>query len=127
MREKARRIVVVGGSTVHGEGDPAGGGFVGRFRAKFELLSDQHRVFNLGVGGDTASMMLLRAPAEVRVRRADLIICYPGLNDIKRIGTPSAEHSDLKVFGNQVRELMEALREIAPVVLMTAVPLDESR
>jgi len=127
MRKTPCRIAFVGGSTVYGQGDPAGGGFVGRFRALFEPLNDRNRVFNLGVGGDTVSMMLKRAPNEVRARRADLILCYPGLNDIRRVGSSNSPHSDLATFKQDFEKLLNELSVIAPVVAMTAVPIDEAR
>jgi lysophospholipase L1-like esterase len=91
-----KRIVVIGGSTVHGQGDPDGGGFVARLRRWHEtLIVDSNRVFNLGIGGDGVCEMLARGPGECRVRRPDLIILYPGLNDTRRVGGPDAppQHS----------------------------------
>lgn len=122
-----QRIAFVGGSSIYGQGDPSGGGFVGRFRATFEPKSELHRVYNLGVGGDTVPMMLARAPLEVRARRADLIFCYPGLNDSRRIGSASAGTLDLKHFTSNLEALITALSEVAPTVLMTSIPIDEEK
>lgn len=127
VQSTPHRVVIIGGSTVYGEGDPAGGGFVGRFRAKFETLHERNRVFNLGIGGDTVAMIRKRAVSEVQARRAELIICYPGLNDIKRVGSAKSPHSCLITFQREFKSLLEELVFIAPTIVMTAVPIDELR
>ena len=123
------RIVVLGGSTVHGQGDPAGGGFVARLRAWHESARPEtNRVFNLGVGGDAVAEMLARGPAEVSARRAELIILYPGLNDIRRVGSKlQPMQTALDVFRQDLQKLIGAIRPIAPLVIMSAIPPDELR
>lgn len=124
---KPKRIAVVGGSTVYGQGDPRGGGFVARFRGWFEPLDPANRVFNLGVGGDTVADMLQRGASECRARRPDQIILYPGLNDSRRLGSADADCTSIAEFHSTLTALIQELQAIAPVVLMTSVPLDESR
>jgi len=61
-----RRIVVIGGSTVHGQGDPERGGFVSRLRQWHETSNvESNRVFNLGIGGDGVVRCLPEAPENV--------------------------------------------------------------
>jgi len=121
------RIVVLGGSSVYGEGDPAGGGFVGRFRAWFEPRDPANRVFNLGVGGDTIGDLARRGPREVSVRRPELIVLYPGFNDIRRMNSPEGARTEAGLFRETLVSLFADLREHAPVVLLTGVPPDEKR
>ena len=92
------------------------------------MSAEKNRVFNLGVGGDGVFEMLTRGPGECRARRPDLIILYPGLNDTRRVGGPETppQHS----FGS-VRKtlgtLISELSQISPLVVLSAVPVDESK
>lgn len=123
------RIAVVGGSTVHGQGDAIGGGFVTRLKTWHESQQPlRHRVFNLGIGGDRIQQMLHRCPIELSARRPNLTILYPGLNDTQRVGSADAElAADLSVIRTQLFALVECIREHSPVILLSAVPLDECR
>lgn len=121
------RIVVLGGSTVYGQGDPEGGGFVSRFRAWHEPRHHANRVFNLGVGGDTVRAMLTRGAAECAARRPELILLYPGLNDSRRLGSPDAPCTPIAEFSSTLHLLIGELKALAPLVIMTSVPLDGTR
>ena len=79
------RIVAFGASSIHGVGDPEGGGFVGRLRAWHESQHEKNLVFNLGVPGDMTAGMLTRFIPEVKFRSPDLILFYFGLNDVRRM------------------------------------------
>ena len=123
------RISVLGGSTVYGQGDPIGGGFVARLRAWHEPKDlTLHRVFNLGVGGDAVAEMLQRGPREAVARRTDFILLYPGLNDTRRKGDRTGPPQTSPVqFEATLRSLLVELQRVAPVAMMSAVPPDESR
>jgi lysophospholipase L1-like esterase len=121
------RIVAIGGSNVHGYGDPSRGGFIGRFRAWFEAKGERNRVFNLGVGGDTVRDMLDRGPSEAQHRRPELILLYPGFNDIRRTGARDAPRTSTGEYVELLAKLYAQLSELAPTVLMTGIPLDEAR
>ncbi len=123
------RIIVIGGSTVYGQGDPHGGGFVGRLRAWHEGSSPEvNRVFNLGIGGDGVTEMLFRGSAEISARRAELIILYPGLNDTRRIGSKNnPTQTELNYFESTLLNLITTLLTQAPLVLMSPVPIDEQK
>ena len=123
------RIVFLGGSTVHGEGDPEHGGFVSHFKAWHETAKPaKHRVFNLGVGGDTVADMLSRGPSECQARRPNLVVLYPGLNDSRRRGSVSeAPATSLDQFTTTLHTLIKALGGISPTLVMSSVPPDESR
>lgn len=124
-----KRIIVIGGSTVHGQGDPNSGGFVAHLRRWHETSSaENNRVFNLGVGADGVFEMLTRGPGECRARRPDLIILYPGLNDTRRVGGPETppQHS-FESVRKTLGTLISELGQISPLVVLSAVPVDESR
>jgi lysophospholipase L1-like esterase len=124
-----KRICVIGGSTVHGQGDPEEGGFVARLRSWHESANpEQHRVFNLGIGGDALKEMLCRGRRECLARRPDLILLYPGLNDTRRLERIDAPlQTSFEDVREQLSKLIEQLRDVAPLVVMSAVPIDESR
>lgn len=100
-----------------------------RLRAWHESQDVQsHRVFNLGVGGDGVLELLDRGPREAAVRRPDLILLYPGLNDTRRIRDAKAPPQTApEVVEAQLRILLTELKSWAPVAMMSAVPVDESR
>ncbi len=122
-----KRIAVLGGSTVYGQGDPTGGGFVALLRAWHESnFPEENRVFNLGVGGDGVIELRKRGPGELLARRAELIVLYPGLNDTRRVGgSSSPTQLAPDIFEKELNALVTELQSIAPVILMSAVPPDE--
>ena len=89
---------------------------------------ENNRVFNLGVGGDGVVEMLTRGPEECRARRPDLIVLYPGLNDTRRVGGPEVppQHS-FESVRKTLGTLISELGQISPLVVFSAVPVDESR
>jgi lysophospholipase L1-like esterase len=122
-----RRIGALGGSNVHGQGDPQGGGFIGRLRAWHEARDPANRLFNLGVGGDRVREMAKRAFLETEARRLELILLYPGFNDIRRLGSPGARRTDLSEYRGVLSDLAAGLSKSARVVLLTGIPIDEAR
>jgi lysophospholipase L1-like esterase len=124
-----KRIVVIGGSTVHGEGDPEGGGFVARLKRWHESSNlGGHYVFNLGISGNAVADMLERGPSEAMVRVPNLIILYPGLNDSRRKSLHDGSNfTSFEDFRTQLKDLSNKLAKIAPTILMSSVPLDEKR
>ncbi len=124
-----RRIVVAGGSTVYGEGDPEHGGFVAHLRRWHEARAPHaNRVFNLGIGGDTVAAMSRRVVSEAEARSPHLIILYPGLNDTRRLGSPAAApETEFALIREQLAQLIDGCRELCPVVLMSATPPDEAQ
>lgn len=119
----------MGGSTVHGQGDPEGGGFVARLKSWHESADPiKNRVYNLGIGGDAVAEMLARSGVEVPARRPELILLYPGLNDTRRTGDrtspPQTEFSDVR---SKLKQLITNLNKMAPVILLSSVPPDETR
>ncbi|MEM9256731.1 MAG: GDSL-type esterase/lipase family protein [Pseudomonadota bacterium] len=123
-----RRIVFAGSSSIHGRGDPEFGGFVHRFRLWHEARSPRHFVYGLGIFGESTASLMARIGAEARARRPHLIVLYPGFNDIRRDGgrdRPKA--SSLEAFAGAMTSLVTELTAIAPLMVMTGFPFDESR
>ena len=122
-----KRIAVVGGSTVNGQGDPIGGGFVARLKDWHESNTPEtNRVSNLGVVGDTISLMCERAHAEVSRGQTDLLIVYPGLNDTRRTGESSSPPAgDSVIIQHLLVKLVDTCLRFCPLMLMSATPPDE--
>jgi hypothetical protein len=82
----------------------------------------------LGIGGDAVSEMLSRGRSECLARRADLIILYPGLNDTRRLGRIDAPlHTSFEDVKGLLSKLISELSDVAPLVIMSAIPVDENR
>lgn len=122
------RIVAFGSSSVHGRGDPSGGGFVGRLRAWHESKHRKNLVYNLGINGDTLEGMLKRFSHEVPLRDSELILLYPGLNDVRRKGGRTAEtRISIEKYKEDLSSLLEISKGIAQTVFISAFPIDETR
>jgi len=121
------RIVVFGSSSVQGRGDPEGGGFVGRLRHWHEALAEENVTFNLGLAGDSSTKMLARFALEVPVRKPELIILYPGLNDIRRSSHTAPTALGANEFAANIRALVTSSMSIAPTIFVSAFPIDETR
>lgn len=80
-----KKVVAIGASSCFGIGDPAGGGFIGRFKSWYEQenLDSHARVYNLGIPGDTIDDICKRI-SEVDLRCPDLVIIQSGANDCTR-------------------------------------------
>ena len=122
------RIVAFGSSSVYGRGDPDGGGFVGRLRRWHEERKSSNSVYNLGMVGDTAHGMVSRFAGEVSIRKPDLILFYPGINDIRRVGSEDAPMaSSAKQFRLDISSILDSALEIAPTIMISSIPMDEAR
>jgi lysophospholipase L1-like esterase len=85
-------------------------------------------VYNLGIGGDGVREMLARGPGECRARRPDLIILSLGLNDTRRIGERDApQQNSFETIRETLARLIAELRNIEPLAVLSAVPIDEYR
>ncbi len=123
-----KRIVFAGSSSIHGRGDTAAGGFVHRFRLWHESRSPRHFVYELGIFGESTASLLSRVGAEASIRRPHLIALYPGFNDIRRDGgVARACAASPAEFGAAMTSLIAEQKAIAPVLVMTGFPFDETR
>lgn len=122
-----KRIVVLGSSSVYGTGDPTGG-FVAKLRTWSEAKNSQNLVYNLGVWGDTTENMIARLKTELQPRRPQLTILYPGLNDIRRVGSSSADnHLSIRSYETLITEMLTTTSAHSQVLVMSAIPFDEKR
>ncbi len=123
-----KNIIAIGASTIYGEGDPVGGGFVTRLKSWHEQNNPkEHRVFNLGIAAESIVKITKRFYAEVSVRKPDLIIYYPGLNDFLRIGSASARcRSDYNQVVESLNLICQQSRTLCPLLVMTPIPPAES-
>ncbi len=123
-----KRIVFAGSSSIHGTGDSELGGFVHRFRLWHESCSPKHFVYELGVFGEPTESLVARLVAEVSIRRPHLLVLYPGFNDIRRDGSVNAENAcSQNVFKVSMASLISKAKSVAPVLMMTGFPFDETR
>lgn len=123
-----KRIVFAGSSSIHGRGDIELGGFVHRFRLWHEANSSKHFVYELGVFGESTDSLVSRLVAEASLRKPHLIVLYPGFNDIRRDGGVNAENvSTQNVFKSSMTSLISKAKSVAPVLMMTGFPFDETR
>lgn len=126
----AKRIVAIGNSIVYGRIDPIGGGWVGRLRSWYVAREPAaNAVFNLGIGGDTTTSLIHRFGVECEAREPDIILLGIGVNDSRRVGSPSADHDTApELFARNLDSLLTTSRGLAPAtVFVSMVPVDESR
>ncbi|WP_226648850.1 GDSL-type esterase/lipase family protein [Microbulbifer variabilis] len=127
-RRTPKKIAFIGSSSIYGRGDTELGGFVQRFRFRFEPLNPKNLVYALGIFGENVVSLTQRVSSELSVRRPHLIGLYPGFNDICRIGGEESENTvALDFFRQSILELLQASRKIAPSFVMTGIPFDERR
>lgn len=122
-----KRIVVLGSSSVYGTGDTEGG-FVERLRRWAESLDSNNLIYNLGVWGDTTKSMIARIDSECPPRKPQLIVLYPGLNDIRRVGSHSASnYVPLAEYDSLITKMIKAAAAQTEVLMMSAIPFDQTR
>jgi len=121
------RIVAFGSSSVKGRGDPDRGGFVGRLSNWHTALNPSNLTFNLGLVGDSTSKMVGRLLHEAPNCKPDLVILYPGLNDCRRRTRSDKPVLTDDEFRKNLSALLEHSSALAPTILVSAFPIDESR
>ncbi len=126
-----RRIVVIGASSPEGQGDPEGGGYVGRLSRWFlsgaAATGEARHVYNLGVSGDYLSGIAQRMQEEVPRRRPHLIVVQVGVNDVLR--TPditSPCHTTLDDFRQQLSDMLKIAQHQAPVIVVGMQAINEA-
>lgn len=123
-----QKIVVFGGSSVAGVGDPVGGGFVDRLKRWHQSQNPINILFNLGINGDTTNELVSRLLPEARLRKPGLVIISVGSNDVyrkDRIDAP--KQTTIEEFTSNVRLLIKQAQSLCDVVFLSAFPIDESR
>ncbi len=129
------RIIAVGDSLIYGYGDFVGGGWVERLRRKWmdpELPG--HALYNLGIRGDTVARVSQRLEQEFRLRgellrrEPDLIVLSVGVNDSARKGDKYGKlFTQFDQFQTQVINLLDQAQQLAKVLFVGMVPVDETK
>ncbi|MCL1125826.1 GDSL-type esterase/lipase family protein [Shewanella surugensis] len=123
-----KRIVALGSSSIYGRGDDEWGGFIHRLRLWYESLNTRFFVYSLGIFGEGTDRLIQRVAVESAPRRPELIILYPGFNDIRREGSMDAKNVvSLEVFMSSMEKLIDEAQSLSPVLMLTGVPFIESK
>ncbi len=126
MNKFPKSIVVFGPSTVYGINDPEGG-FVARLRSFAELHNEKSIVYNLGISGQSSRDLKARFEIEVKVRKPDLIIIYPGLNDIVRRGLSEPRLILRTETILNWQEILLSAKDICPTIFLLPLSFDQQR
>ncbi len=127
MKKLPQKIVVFGPSTVYGKNDSEGG-FVARLRKLSEQENNNNIVFNLGISGESSRELLTRFLLEVPPRKPNLIILYPGLNDIlRRGGKDSTRLVEEEETINNWTQILSSAQSLASVIVILPLSFDETR
>lgn len=128
-------ILVFGDSIVYGAWDPTGGGWVNRLRQHLEqkvVSSDDviHRVFNLGVSGETSLDVLKHDPSEIVNRtKSDhqlVVIFGVGTNDSARVKDLSPQIAPDEYMKNMAKLITLAKHKEAIVICLSLLGVNES-
>jgi lysophospholipase L1-like esterase len=123
-----QKIVVFGGSSIAGVGDPVGGGFIDRLKRWHQLQNPTNILFNLGVNGDTTNELISRLLPEAALRKPGLIIISVGSNDVYRKDSINApKQTTLENYKSNIHKLIEQSLSLCPVVFLSAFPINESK
>lgn len=89
---QAQRIVVVGDSIAYGFGDERGVGWSGLLQREHFLQDpENNRYFNLSIPGIGSAEVRRIVQLEVPLRGPDLVLLAYGINDTRRLGSPSGQ------------------------------------
>lgn len=129
------KIVALGDSLVYGFGDYEGGGWVERLRRHWMLPdSSGHVLYNLGVRGNRVLQVEqplkdeFRHRGELRNRQPDIIVLSVGVNDSARVQRPNGRYyTDLCRFKTILDKLLDASKQLCPVIFVGMVPVDQAK
>ncbi|WP_299494882.1 GDSL-type esterase/lipase family protein [uncultured Shewanella sp.] len=123
-----KRIVALGSSSIYGRGDDEYGGFIHRLRLWYESLNAKHFVYSLGVFGEGTEDLIHRVATESAPRRPELMVLYPGFNDIRREGSVNAKNViSIDDFVYSMEKLIDTAQSFSPVLMLTGVPFIEEK
>ena len=134
MSSQPLRIIAMGDSLVYGYGDKEGGGWVERLRRHWMNSPQDHVLYNLGVRGDRTSQVKKRLSlefsyrGEIRNKYPDLIILSVGVNDTPRLGhNQGRNQTSYEQFSADINSLLDQAQELAPVIFIGMIPVDEEK
>ena len=127
-------LTVFGDSITFGKGDTLDQGWCGRLKKYFENKGGNHRLYNLGISGDTTTGVLERfdveAKARVRFKHEEdrhIIIFSIGINDTVLYEKGTIPRIEINVFKNNIQELIDKSKSYTKEVLFIGLtPVDES-
>lgn len=125
------KIVCIGSSSVEGIGDSKGIGWVGRLN---KLLNDratntnEYRIFNLGLKGDSIKQTHKRYLTEALVRYPQLVLIFTGTNDVRW----DEQNGNLNQFNpNYMQDWESFIKDLQnanyKVVVLGPTKVDESK
>lgn len=124
-----KKIVAIGASSTFGRVDPKHGGFIGRLKTWHEAQNElEHRVYNLGISGQTSGEVLSRLTPEASIRKPGLIIISVGLNDTRRNDQKENPiQTSVTEFQQNIIQIIEQAKKLCPVIFVSINPIDETR
>lgn len=120
--------VAIGASCCMGEGDPEGGGYVGRLNRWLASLNQRKYIYNLGISGDTSSGVRKRLAIEISPRKPQLALVQIGINDIWREGGKDVPPQiPLSVFADNIKNIISIAQATAGIIFISILPFDERK
>lgn len=127
------RIFIFGASTTYGVGDPEGG-WATRIRKWIDEKGepDKHRIYNLGIPGDTSSDLLERfeneVNARVRKKAENIFIISVGANDSQWFTKEEKHRVPPDQYEKNMRLLFQKAQKHGNKLFFVGfAPLDESK
>lgn len=128
-------ILVFGASGAFGIGVDEEGGWVGRLRKYFEPKDKYNAVYNLGVPGDTSTLLLERFGVEAKARTRKrwpqdkyTILISIGTNDTASYEKDGPSINPVESVQENIKQLIEKAKTFTSDVLVLGLwPVDEER
>lgn len=125
----ALRLCFIGDSIVNGYGDAAMLGWPGRLCAAAAAEGHDLTAYNLGIRGDTSTLIRARWRAEVEARlpvafKGALIFGF-GINDCVRLN--GVRRVEPKVSADNLRAILSEARALRPTLFIGPTPIDATR
>ncbi|MFC1752648.1 SGNH/GDSL hydrolase family protein [Thermoproteota archaeon] len=126
-------ILVLGDSISFGRGESPNIGWAGRLKSHFEPKGFHNCLYNLGVPGDTSTMLLQRFEKEIRARvkyihvgDKFLIMIAIGINDSLGWGSPDKVMTSPKRFRTNINKMLKiSKKHTENVILVGLTPVNE--
>jgi len=120
------KIGIWGDSITYGIGDSEALGWVGRLRKSLEK-SDDIRVYNFGVCGDTTDDVLKRFSVEVDSIKSDVIMFAIGINDTRYLVGENESTVPLEKYKQNMRTLLKLAKNYTNTIyIVSATKVDEA-
>ena len=132
-KNMAYTLTVFGDSITFGKGDTLEQGWCGRLKKYFENKGGNHRLYNLGISGETTKDVLERFDVEAKARvkfkheeDRHIIIFSIGINDSGLLTEKRIPRMEIDVFKNNIQTLIDKSKLYTKEVLFIGLtPVDE--